>query len=186
CGSPQRGLDRGLRALGRQEIQSHLRLPERRDDVDPGGLLTGLSVELACQLEPDLGAARACLTEAVLHRLWDDDARNLVVEPHRELVRAHDEDADQNRNRPAAEQLLEAVEVAEIEERLRHRELRAGIDFLPEALELGLEVVRRGIDRYAEEERRGRVDRFAVEVLAGGQASNGVRKSDRVDLVDTA
>ena len=82
-------------------------------------------------------------------------------------MRADHEDADEDRDRPPADELLEPVEVAKVEESLRHRELGARLDLLAKPVELGLEVVSRWIDRDAEEERRRRVDRLAVEVLAG-------------------
>src|ERR671937_3087758 len=99
---------------------------------------------------------------------------------------AHVEDSDEHRDRPAAELLLEAVEVGEVEERLRHREPGAGLDLPAEPVELGLEVVRRGVDGDAEEERRRRVDALAVEVLAVVEPRDDLREADRVDLVDAA
>ena len=58
--------------------------------------------------------------------------------------------------------------------------------FAPEALGLELEVVGGRVDGDADEERRRRVDRPAVEVLAAVQARDQLREPDRVDLVDAA
>ena len=46
----------------------------------------------------------------------------------------------------AAEAVEERVEVLEVEEHLRHRELRSGLELALEAVELELEVVGRRVD----------------------------------------
>ena len=108
--------------------------------------------------------------ERVLELLRHDDPRHLVVQAQREPVARDREDPREHRDRPgAAEHLGEAVEVVEVEDDLRHRELRARLDLLPEAVGLELEVVGGRVDRDADEERRRRVDRPAVEVLAAVQ-----------------
>ena len=82
--------------------------------------------------------------------------------------------------------LQRALESPDLEDGLRPEGVRPGLDLAVEAVELGLEVVRRRVDRDAEEERRRRVDRLAVEVLAGIQARDHLREPDRIDLVDAA
>ena len=77
----------------------------------------------------------------------------------------------------------ERVERLEVEEQLRHREARARGDLAVEAVDLELEVVRRRVDRDAGEERRRRVDRAAVEVLAAVQPRHQLDEPDRVDVV---
>ena len=80
----------------------------------------------------------------------------------------------------------ERLERLEVEEDLRHREARAGGDLLVEAVDLELEVVRGRVDRDAREERRRRVDRAAVVVLAAVHAREQLDEPDRVDLVHAA
>ena len=75
---------------------------------------------------------------------------------------------------------------ASIEKNLRHRELRAGLELLLEALELVVEVVGRRVDRHPEEERRRCVDLAPVVVLARVHAHDHLREPDRVDLVHAA
>ena len=79
-------------------------------------------------------------------------------------------DAEQHRDRPAAaEPLDEPVEQLEIEDRLGHRELRAGLDLPPEAVELELEVVGGRVDGDADEELGRGVEALADVVLAAVQ-----------------
>jgi len=117
-----------------QQFQGSLGLLERRNHVDTGPFLARVCVELARKRQAFLGCARAGVAKPVLHLLGDDDAGYLIVEPDGELVRSHHEDADKDRNRPAADELFEAVEVAEVEEGLGHREPGAGLDLLAEVL----------------------------------------------------
>ena len=104
---------------------------------------------------------------AVLHVIGHDDPRHFVVDALRELQARQRPDADEQRDRRfAAEPLEERVEVGDVEQHLRHRELRAGLELAREAVELDVEVVRRRVDRDADVEVRRRVDRAASEVLA--------------------
>ena len=117
----------------------------------------------------------------------NDDSGHLVVQAQRELVAPDGEDPDQHGDRPlSAEPVDEAVHVLEVEQDLGHREVRAGFDLAVEAVELRLEVVGGRVDRDADVEGRGRVDRSPVVVLAAVQARHQVREPDRVDLVDAA
>ena len=137
--------------------------------------------------EARLGCVRASIPKPLLDVLWHDDPGHLVVESQRERVAAHVEDADEERDRARpAEPLEERFEVREVEEDLRHRELRSRLELAFEALELELEVVRGGIDCDAEEERCRRVDLTAVEVLARVHARDDLSEPDRVDLVYAA
>ena len=86
----------------------------------------------------------------------------------------------------AAEQVEQAVEVLEVEDHLRHRERCAGVQLLPEALELEVHVVCGRVHGHADEEGRRRVDRLAVEVLARVQPRDELGQADRVHLVDAA
>ena len=136
---------------------------------------------------PSSAASAPACSSASLHEVGDDDPRHLVVQPKRQLVAPQRPDADEQRDRRgAAEPLEEAVEVVEVEEDLRHREARACLELALEPLELELEVVGGRVHRDAEEERRRRVDRAAVEVLAPVQLRDELRQPDRVDLVDAA
>ena len=86
---------------------------------------------------PTSAASRPRLEQRVLQLLRDDDPGHLVVQPQREPVARHREDPGEHRDRPAAaEHLGEAVEHVEVEDDLRHRELRAGLELLAEALGL--------------------------------------------------
>ena len=117
--------------------------------------------------------------------LRDDDSRHLVVQPKRELVAAHVEDPDEERDRARpAEPVEERLEVDKVEEHLRHRELGACLELRLETLELELEVVGRRVDGDAEEEDGGRVDLAAVVVLARVHPRDHLREPDRVDVVD--
>ena len=96
-------------------------------------------------------------------------------------------DADEHGDRPrAAKPSQEPIQVLRIEDDLRHREPCTGLELLPKTIELDLHVVRRRIDGDAGEERRRRIDRAAVEVLAAVEVRHQPGQADRVDLVDAA
>ncbi|MCZ7589957.1 MAG: hypothetical protein M5U27_14090 [Gaiella sp.] len=121
------------------------------------------------------------------HALGDADPRNLVVEAERHGVTAERPHADEHRDRPFAPQPLdEPVEQLDVEERLRHREVRARVDLAAEPLELEREVVGGRVDGDPDEERRRRVERFADVVLAPVERGEQPDEADRVDLVDAA
>src|SRR4029078_5371364 len=99
--------------------------------------------------------------------LGDADTRYLVVQAERHRVAAERPHTHEGRDRPcASEALHEPVEHLDAEERLRHREVRPGVDLLPKALELELDVVGGRVDGHADEEGRRRVDALAKVVPA--------------------
>ena len=174
--------------VSRRAPRAPERLAERHDDVDAVDPRARLGEQLARVRHADRPrASEPASRSASCSALRDDDARHLVVQAQREPVAPQRADADEQRHRRrAAEPLEEAVEVREVEDDLRHRELRACLELLLEALELDLEVVGRRVHRDADEERGRRVDRPAVEVLAAVQPRDQPREPDRVDLVDAA
>ena len=95
--------------------------------------------QLAGALEPDLGRIRAGRSQsASCSCVGHDDPRHLVVQPQREPVAREREDLDQHRDRPLAAELarVKRSKCVEVEDDLRDREPRAGLDLRVEPLEL--------------------------------------------------
>ena len=183
---PRSHIDRGVRELNEQ-VERRLGPAERRDDVDPLCLLARLLHQPTRERRADVGGLRSRGFERALHVLGDDHPRHLVVDAPRELQARQRPDADEQRDRGlAAEPLEERVEVRDVEEHLRHRELRARVELALEALELHVEVVGGRVHRDADVEGRRRVDRAAVEVLTAIEVCDQVGEPDRVDFVDAA
>ena len=145
CARRRQGLGRPLRALrgsrGRRGSRAgagtvppgrRLRPSARLLDQLTGRRLTGL------------GRVRPGRSQPFLYGLRHDDARDLVVDPDRELQARHRPDSDQQRDRRASAEVgEERVEVAEVEQDLSHPELRAGLELALEPLQLEVEVVGR-------------------------------------------
>ena len=118
---------------------------------------------------------------------WNDDAGNFVVEAQSLLVAVERPDADQHRDGGlAAEFFHEGVPVLGIEERLGHREVRAGFDFGVKAFDFVVEIVGDGIDCDADGEICGAAKRFAGPVGALIQAMKNFYQADGIDFVDAA
>ncbi len=100
------------------------------------------------------------------------------------LGRPNRPDADEQRHGPAADPSAESLERFEVEQDLRHGEPGAGGDLAVEALGLEAEIVGGRVDGCAGEERRRRVDRAAVPVLARVELGEQLDETDRVDVVD--
>src|ERR687895_551980 len=175
------------RNLTLEQLEHAQRAAERCAKVDARRSIPHGSEQLARVCHSDLGRARSGVAQGLLKIVGNDDARQLVVETERQAVARDRKQSDQQRDgRLAAEAIEEPVEVLEVEDELRHRELRAVLDLPLEAVELELEVVRRRIDCAADEERRRGVNRSTVEVLAGVQLRDQLDEPDGVDLVNTA
>jgi hypothetical protein len=160
---------------------------EGRNDVNAGRAFTRLVHQAARQVEPDLLCIRPRVSELLLDLLRNRDPGHLVVEPERELEARQRPNADeQGDRRLPAQRLEEAIEVADVEERLGHAETGTRLELLPEAFELGVEILCGRVDRDADVERGRRVDRLARVVLALVQAGHQTRQPDGVDLVHAA
>src|SRR2546430_2227152 len=97
----------------------------------------------------------------------------------RGLEREHAEQ-EGNRQRPGS--LEEAIEGMAVVERLRHGDVRAGFDLLPEAVDLVVEVVGRRIDGAGDREVRRLANRRAKPVVALVETLQDLDQADRVDV----
>src|SRR5262245_38899302 len=123
--------------ISSEELEDTQRTAERRDEVDARGLLPCGGDQLARMGESDLGCIRAGCLQRVLQLLGDDDPRHLVVQAHGQAIARQREDPQQHRNRPpSTEPFDESIDVLEVEDDLRHSELRARFELLLEALVL--------------------------------------------------
>ena len=137
-----------------KQLERALGRTERRDDVDPACTRARLFDQAPRNLRADARGFGAGIAQRRLHVIGNDDARHLVVDALRELQARQRPDADEQRDRRfAAEPLEERVEVRDVEQHLRHRELRARFELALEAVELDVDVVGRGVDRDADVER---------------------------------
>src|SRR2546422_3523315 len=94
------------------------------------------------------------------------------------------ENAEQEGNRQRAGLLEEALEGLTVVERLRHGDVRAGFDLLPETVDLVVEVVGRRIDRAGDSEVRRLANRRAEPVVALVETLQDLDQADRVDVPD--
>ena len=75
-------------------------------------------------------------------------------------------DASEHRNANALDALEELPHRSDVEDRLRHRKLGAGLDLVLEASDLLIEIERSGIGSHADVERRRLADRLAADIAA--------------------
>src|SRR5215207_2957540 len=136
-----------------QEFERGLGLLERRDHVEPARAGPGSLYEGEGDLEADGGRIRVSVGEPALNRFRDHDPGHLVVQAIGEGVAPNRPDAHQQRDRRLpSDRVEEAVEVLEVEKRLRHREVRTVLDLLPEALDLARQVLGGWVDGHPDVE----------------------------------
>src|SRR5919108_741047 len=146
-----------------EQLQHRQGAAKRRSEVHPRGPVPDGGEQLPRVRHPDLGRIWAGIPKRRLELLGDDNPRELVVEAQREPVGGNGKETDQQWNRRlAAEPLEQPVEVFQVEDELRHGELRAVLDLACEPLQLEVEVVCRRVDGTADEERGRCVDRSPV------------------------
>src|SRR5439155_2882221 len=90
----------------------------------------------------------------------------------------------QNWDAGLPEAVQESNQRVQLVERLGHRELRASLDLLLEALHLLIEVLSGGIHRAPDEERGRLPDRVPAEVGPGVELLQDPDQSDRIDVED--
>src|SRR5439155_14569486 len=113
-----------------QNFQNFLVAFERRDQVRTGELGARPCQHVACDFESTIARGGSSGFHGFQQSLGNDDPRHFVVQAQGLLVTVQRPDADAHGNvRLAAEFLQESMPVFGIEERLGHREMRAGFDF---------------------------------------------------------
>src|SRR2546423_5816423 len=94
------------------------------------------------------------------------------------------QDAEQERNRQGPRLFEESLERGAVVEGLRHRDVRASLDLLLEAIDFMVEVFSRWIDRAGDGEAGWPADRGAEPVVALVESGEDFDQADRVDVPD--
>src|SRR5262249_23558403 len=148
-----------------QDLEAVLVPSERRHQVYTVRLVLALVKQVAGELDADALPFVPGLMHAAANPFGNVDARDLVVEELGVAEGLERQDADEDGNlREPAQPLDESLPATQLVHRLRHDEVRAGVELLLHVFELGIEVLGGGVDAAADRELGERADRGAGEI----------------------